>query len=204
RELDHAIGEIPDLHRLAHVEDEQVAARRIGAGEHDEPRRLGDRHEESRDLRVGQRDRAAGRDLAREQRDDGSGGAEHIAEADHGELGVGAAGLQILYHYLSEALGPTHHVRGANGLVRRDQYEALDLQLASQLGQGAGAEDVVPDSFDLVLLDKRDVLVGGGVQDDFDAVLLHDRPDPGSVADGAQYRRDLNAGLGGKRPDLAI
>ena len=42
---DHGPGEVVDLHRLAHVEDEHVAAGGHGAGLDHERRSLRDRHE---------------------------------------------------------------------------------------------------------------------------------------------------------------
>ncbi len=85
-EPDHVVGEVDDLHRLAHVEDEDLAlAGADVAGSDHQLHRLGDRHEVARHLRVGDGDRAAALDLAAEDRHDAAGGGEDVAEADRGE-----------------------------------------------------------------------------------------------------------------------
>ena len=91
-EPDHLLGEIDDFDRLAHVEDADLAARSGASGSGRQSRRLQhqlDRlaygHEKTRDLGMGDGQRSAGRELAREQRHHRSGGAQHIAEA-HGDI----------------------------------------------------------------------------------------------------------------------
>src|SRR6266550_2338716 len=64
REPDHVAREVEDPHRLAHVENEDLAATADRAGLDDELRRLRDGHEEARHLRVGDGHRAAMLDLA--------------------------------------------------------------------------------------------------------------------------------------------
>ena len=67
--------------RLAHLEHEHLAAARERARADDELHRLRDRHEVARHRRVGDRDRAAGGDLAAEDRHHRARRAEHVAEA---------------------------------------------------------------------------------------------------------------------------
>ena len=59
------LREIDDLHRVAHLEHEHLAAHRQLARADDQLHRFGDRHEVARHPRVGDRDRPALRDLAR-------------------------------------------------------------------------------------------------------------------------------------------
>ena len=51
READHRVGEVGDLHRLAHVEHVDLAAAADRAGLDDQLDGLGDRHEVARHLR---------------------------------------------------------------------------------------------------------------------------------------------------------
>ncbi len=59
REPDHVARQVEDPDRVAHVEDEDLAAAADRAGLHDERRGLRDRHEVARHLGVRDRDRAA-------------------------------------------------------------------------------------------------------------------------------------------------
>ena len=72
---------------LAHVEHVDLAAAAHRAGLDDERRRLRDRHEEARHLRVRDRDGAAALDLPAEDRDHRAGRAEHVAEPHRDEPG---------------------------------------------------------------------------------------------------------------------
>ena len=83
--------------------------------------RLGNRHEVARDVGVGDRDRAAARDLLAEERYDAAVRSEHVAEA-HGDEAA-AAVLKALHHHLGDALGDAHHAGRPHGLVGRDQHE---------------------------------------------------------------------------------
>ncbi len=78
------LGQVEDAHRLAHVEDEDLAALAHGPGLQHELRRLRDGHEVALHVRVGDRHRPAVGDLVPEDRDHRAGRAEHVAEA-HGE-----------------------------------------------------------------------------------------------------------------------
>ncbi len=71
--------------------------------------------------------------------------------------------LQRLQHQLGQALGRAHDVGGIHRLVGRDQHEGLHPGLERSLGRVPGADDVVVDALDHVVLDDRHVLVGGGV-----------------------------------------
>ena len=80
--------EVVDLHRLAHVEHEHVAARRPWRRLDDELRRLGDRHEVADDLGVRDGHRARRPRSAGGTADHRARAVEHIAEAHHGEDGA--------------------------------------------------------------------------------------------------------------------
>ena len=85
-EEDHALGEVGNLHRLAHVEDEDLTTVAHGASLEDELAGLGDEHEVTDDFRIGDRDGTAFFDLTFEERDDRAVGTEDIAKAGGDEL----------------------------------------------------------------------------------------------------------------------
>ena len=87
-EADQVAGQGVDLHRGAHVEDEDLAPVGIGAGQHHEADGLGDGHEVADDIRVGHRDGAALGDLLLEEGDHRAVGAQNVSEADGDKLGL--------------------------------------------------------------------------------------------------------------------
>ena len=140
-------------------------ARHQVGGADDQLHRLGDGHEVARHLLVGDRDRAAGRDLPAEDRHDRAGGAEHVAEPHRRVARVAVAVLRGLDGPLGQRLGRAHHGRGRHRLVGGHQHEPLDAGLARGRGHDPGGHRVVAHGLDRVLLHQRDVLVGGGVED---------------------------------------
>ena len=85
-EEDHALGEVGNLHGLAHVEDENLTSVAHGTGLEDEFAGFGDEHEVTDDFRIGDGDRTAFFDLTFEEWDDRAVGAEDIAETSGDEL----------------------------------------------------------------------------------------------------------------------
>jgi hypothetical protein len=80
RLLDHLPGHLGDPHRLAHLQHERLAVAADRRRLDDELHRLLDGHEVPGDVRVGHRDRAAGRDLGAERGEHRAAAAEHVAE----------------------------------------------------------------------------------------------------------------------------
>ena len=91
-ELGETSGDVGDADRLAHVEDEDLARAADAAGLDEQLDGLVDRHEEPRDVGIGDRDRATGRDLGLERVEHRAPAAEHVAEAHRQEDAVGATG----------------------------------------------------------------------------------------------------------------
>ena len=85
-EEDHALGEIGNLHGLAHVEDEDLTTVAHGASLEDELAGLGDEHEVTDDFRIGDCDGTAFFDLTFEEWDDRAVGTEDVAKAGGDEL----------------------------------------------------------------------------------------------------------------------
>ena len=89
-QADQVAGQVVDLHRLTHVEDEDLAAPGVGACLQDQTHRFRDGHEVADDVRVGDCHRAAGLDLLLKERDDGAVAAQYIPKADGDELRAGS------------------------------------------------------------------------------------------------------------------
>ena len=138
---DHVAGQGIDLHRGAHVEDEDLAPVGIGPGQHHEAHRLGDGHEVADDIRVGDRDGAAFLNLPLEDGDHGAVGAQDIAKSHSDELGLHAAedlATAVLIHAcLSQMCKQLRDFGGTAGLDLR--VKGLDDHLTEAL---TGAHDV--------------------------------------------------------------
>ncbi len=135
-QADQVLREVRDLDRAAHVKDEDLAAVRVGACQKDKADRLRDRHEVADDVRMGDRNRTALLNLLLEDRDDGTVGAQDVAEADGDELGfsgfedaAGAVLVCIFHALVGENLRHLVGLAGLNLCV-----ETLDDHLAEALG----------------------------------------------------------------------
>src|SRR3954465_2306538 len=73
RQADQLAREIVDLHRLTHVEDENLAAASHHRSLHDELRGFWNRHEIALHFRIRDGHRTAARDLLAKSRDDAAG-----------------------------------------------------------------------------------------------------------------------------------
>ena len=222
-ELDEVAGQGVDLHRRAHIEDEDLAAVGVGAGQHDERDGLLDGHEIADDIGVGHRDGAALLDLFFEDGDDGTVGAQDIAEAHGHKLGPGMLKslcrngvvgrgmgkerrdllrlslfdllVKGLDDHLAEALAGAHDVGGVDGLVGRDQDKALAAVEHGGIGRAVGAEGVVLNGLARAVLHEGDMLVGSGVVDQLGAVGAEDLVQTAAVADRADERDEVQVGI---------
>src|SRR5258706_2701895 len=116
RETDHVAREIDDAHRFAHVEHENLAAGTHGAGLQHQLRRLRNGHEETGDVGMGYRHRAARGDLFAEFRNDADGTAEHVAESNHHEARAMRT-LQGLADHFRKPLARPHDIGWIDRLV---------------------------------------------------------------------------------------
>ena len=222
-ELDKVAGQGVDLHRGAHVEDEDLAAVGIGAGLHDKRDGLLDGHEIADDIGMGDRDGAALLDLFFKDGDDRAVGAQDIAEAHGHKLGlrmlqglcrdgvvgrgmgeqrgnrVCTAGLDLfikgLDDHLAEALAGAHDVGGVDGLVGGDQDKALAAVEHGGIGRAIGAEGVIFNCLAGAVLHEGDMLVSGGVVDQLGTVGAEDLVQAAAVADRADERDKVQVGI---------
>ena len=140
-EADQVPGQGVDLHRLAHIQDEDLSALGVGASLHHQAHRLRDGHEIADDVRMGHGHGAALLNLAAEQGDDGAVGTQDVSEADRHKLGpdiledgAGAVLIGVFEAHVGKEL------RNFRGPARLDHgVEGLDDHLAQAL---AGAHDV--------------------------------------------------------------
>ena len=203
-EVDQAPRQIVDTHRTPHVKHEHIAT--LGHGtclQHQLPS-LGYGHEVADDVPVGDRDRTAATDLLLKQRHDRTRGSQHVAEAHHAEARLGGPLLQRLQDELRQAFGGAHDVRRVDRLVGRDQHEGFNPGLERRFRGVPGADHVVVNAFDHVVLDDRHVLVSGGVVDGLHAERGQDLAHPVPVMRIAQERHDLHRQLLMRRDFLQL
>ena len=185
REPDHALGEVADVDRLAHLEHEHLAALDEHRRLQHELHRLVHAHEEPRHAGVRDGDRTTGRDLARERRDDAAAAPEHVAEPHRAEPGaLGRTGEDDL---LARPLRRAHHARGPHRLVGRDEHEPLDVDGDRGVDHVAGADDVRGDGLARVVLEQGHVLVRRGVEHDVGPVPAEHVEDHVAVADVGEH-----------------
>ena len=85
-EADQLFGDVNDMHRLAHVEDEDLPALPQNGCLKHQRHRLGDGHEVALHLRMRHRQRAAVLKLVEKERQHASPAAEHVSEAHRDKL----------------------------------------------------------------------------------------------------------------------
>ena len=128
--------------------------------------------------------RPVGLDLAAKPAHDRARAVQHVAEPHHREDGpppaVGGARLQ---DHLGQPLAGAHDARRPDRLVRRHQHEPLHAAPFGRLGKDLGAEGVVAQARDRIVLDDRHVLVGRRMVDRLDAVGLDRLADERGVED---------------------
>ena len=134
-------GDVRDLHWAAHVQHQDLARAADGAGLNDQLNRLADGHEEPGHLRVSDRDRAAGLDLALKRGEHRASASHNVPETD-AHVRVTAIGAVPRRDPLGDGLGVPEHTGGVGGLVRRDVHEALHAVLLGQLEQAERAPHV--------------------------------------------------------------
>ena len=196
--------QVDDPHRLAHVQDEQVARLAEQRGLEDQPRRLRDRHEEAGHLGVRDGQRHALAELALEERDDAPRGAEDVPEADR-DVAATRRRATAADGQLGQPFRGAHDGGRRDGLVRGDQDEPFDAGAERRAQRGQRPADVRVDRVGRVVLHHRHVLVGGGVEDHDRPVLGEDPFHPVERGDVRQPRDELGAGttVAGRRPRIA-
>lgn len=190
-EPDEVPGHVVDLHRLTHVEDEDLAALRVVRCLEHQRDGLRDGHEVADDALIGDGHRTALRDLLLEERDDGAVGAEDVTEADSDEVGFRVLPVHHLDDHLTDTLRGPHDVRRVHGLIRGDQDEALHAGVSRGTGGLECTHDVVLDGFVRAHLHERHVLMRSCMEDHVRPVLLHHAADTVGVPAGADEGHEV-------------
>ena len=152
-EFNHAFGKVGNLHAGTHVKDVDLVALTHGGCFHHQTTRLGDGHEEARDVGMGDGDRTTLGDLFAEAGNDGAVGTQDITEAGGDE-----ACLALHFSFLngesealdvdfSQALGATHDVGGVHGFVCADHDHLFDVIFNAFVCHVATAGNIDEDSF---------------------------------------------------------
>ena len=189
-EADHVLGEVDDLHRLAHVEHVDLAAAADRAGLDDERRRLRDRHEVARHLGVRDGQRPAALDLAPEDRHDRARTSRaRCRSARRRSASARRRGART-------SRRPTRRAP-STGPSRSSGSTALSVEMSTNRSApnstatsatAACREHVVPHGLERVRLHQRHVLVRRGVEDDLGPVALEDLPQLRAVAAVGEHR----------------
>ena len=194
RQQYHIPGKVRDLHRLAHVQNENFAFVGVGSRLEHQGNGLRYRHEKSRDFRVGHRHRTACSDLLFEKGHDAAVASKHVAETDCCEYGVFIFIVHGLHDHLAEALRCSHDVGGVHCFVGADKHEPADPCIPCRHGGFISAEDIVLDCLVRGLFHKGHVLVGRCVVDDVRLIFRHNLPDASAVSDGADQGFQVKLG----------
>jgi hypothetical protein len=97
-------------------------------------------------------------------------------------------GGQVQQLQFGQALGGTHDIGRVDRLVGRNQHEGGHAVALGKFAEQTGAEDIVADGLGRLPLHQVDVLVGGGVEDDFRTVTGEDRLHPRQIEDVRDQR----------------
>ena len=164
------------------------------------------RHEETLDVGMGDRQRAALLELTAEQRHDGAARSEHVAEPDGHEARprhvtfVGLCGcreVQGLGIEFGQPLARPHDAGGVDGLVRRDLHHGQSPMAQGRVGDVAGPEHVGERPLDGVELDHGHVLQRRRMKDEVGPMLREHMLDAHPIADvGRDFPRAIGVELG--------
>ena len=202
-QADHVPRHGVDLHRLAHVQNENLAALGIVSRLKHQTHRLGDGHEIPDDVGMGDGHGAAGLDLLLKERNDAAVAAQDIPEAHRHEFRFGLP-VHHLHHHLAQALGRAHDVGGVDGLVGGYLHEPLDAVLRGGFRQLVGADDVVLDGLVGAFLHQRDVLVCRSVEHKLRPVGFHHMVQPDGITDRANDNLQIQLRMGAAQLHLNI
>ena len=175
---DHEVGQVRDVVECGEHGREQSGWLRQRGGDQEQVNGFVEGEEVAPGGGIGDRDGAALRDLLGEELDYAVAGGEDVAETKNDAAG----GEDNLF---GDALGCAHDGSWFDGLVSGEQDEARAVG-GSGHGQGFRGEDVVGDGGEGLLFHERNVLEGGGVEDDAGTVSgkdVFDECDVGRVTE---------------------
>ena len=231
RQTDHTLRQVGNLHRLTHVEDEDLTAITLGTGLQHQLTGLGNQHEVTHDTLVGHRHRSTVLDLLTEQRNHRTVRTQHITETGRHKLGAhrGPAGgrnevhlrgkvleergfpllqrlVETLHIDLTDSLRTTHHIRGVHSLVGRDHHEFLHTVFHTQIGDDLRTIYIIIHGLRRVILHHRHMLIGGGMEHVVGLELTEDLLHTALVADTRHHglRGNLRESLGHHQTNVVL
>jgi len=181
-ESDHVGSQIDDADGFSHIEEEDLTVIPNGAGLNDELCCFGDGHEESLHAWIGNGYRTTGCNLLTEDGYDAASRVKNVAEAYGDESAGRLAGAGLDVHFGGAFAGP-HDAGRVDGFVGRDHDEGFDVVFLGKVGQASCGADDVLDGLAGMGFHEGNVLVGGGVEDDFGLILLEQRRHSFAVED---------------------
>ena len=167
-QADEVFRQFQDLHRLAHIQNEDLALLCHSTRLEHQLGSLGNGHKIADDAPIRDGDGAALLDLLFEKGHNRAIGTKHIAKPHRAEF-CGAV-RPALQDHLAESLGSAHEVGGIHSLIRGDHDKFLDAELLRRPHHMICAENVILDGLLWAFLHQRDMLVGRRMEHDVGAI----------------------------------
>ena len=166
------LGQVSDRRGVGLL-DEQIARLGVDKGKLDQLDSFVQVHQESRHIRVRDRDRVAGLYLVDEERDHAAAAAHHVAiarAADDGAAALGADARVRFDDMLHHGFAGTHRVDRVGCLVGRQADDSLNAGIHGGMEDVIRADDIRSDCFHREKLTARHLLEGRGVPDIADVI----------------------------------
>ena len=167
---DHALGQIGNLHRLTHIEDEDLSSLTHRTGLQHQLTGLGDEHEVAEDIRMRHGNRTTLSDLLTEQWNHRAIRAQHVSEAGGNklrltlDLSILDSLIETLHVDFADTLRATHYIGGVHRLIGRNHHELLHPIFHGQVGNDSCTVDIVLHGLARIILHHRHMLVGSGME----------------------------------------
>ena len=145
-ELDQILRQRQNLHRLSHIQHEDLTALSVSPRLQNQRNSLRDRHKITYDIRMRYRNRAAGCNLPAKQRNHAAVAAEHVPETHRHKFRIIML-VKSLDDHLTDPLAGPHDIGRIHRLIRGDHDEPLHTAHRRRLGRLKGAEHIVLDCF---------------------------------------------------------
>ena len=185
----HRIGEVDHPHRRD-LGDEHLASDHVVEREEHEVDGLLEGDPEARHALVGDREAALTHLLA-EDGDDRSSRTDHVSVPDAGESRLGERRVRVALHddLLCTQLRGAVQVHRVHGLVGGERHHLLHARVDGSVDHVLCAEHVRAHGFERVVLTRRHLLHGRGVDDDVGSLRRSGHAGP--ITDVADQEADL-------------
>ncbi len=181
RELNHSRSQVSNLHRLSHIEHEDLTTITLGSCLQHQLTGLRNQHEVTHNTLISYSHRTTIANLLTEQRDHRTIRAQHITESCGHKLRIRITllleqrrmllqllNLQLaverLYVDLTDTLRATHHVRWVHGLISRYHHKLLHAVFHAQVSDHLRTIYIIKDRLAGVVLHHRHMLIGSSME----------------------------------------